>query len=208
MKRTERLFALAEHLRSRRSGITAGELAERFGVTVRTVHRDLDALRNADMPISSERGRGGGFALDAHYTLPPVNISAREAAVLLILTKYAKEMRLLPFYATLESASSKVRAALSASGQRELARRLDELGFVGVPAKPVASRTVSAIERAWFEQSTLKITYPFHNARHADPTPLSIKVRSFVFDRSETRVNVTDDNGIERQLRLDKITLT
>jgi predicted DNA-binding transcriptional regulator YafY len=204
MKRTERLFALAEHLRSRRSGITAGELAERFGVTVRTIHRDLDALRNADMPISSERGRGGGFALDAHYTLPPVNISAREAAVLLILTKYAKEMRLLPFYATLESASSKVRAALSASGQRELARRLDELGFVGVPAKPVAPSTMAAIERAWFEQSALTITYPFQDAR---PRPLAIKIRSFVFDRSETRVNVTDENGIERQLRLDKIAL-
>jgi predicted DNA-binding transcriptional regulator YafY len=89
MTRTERLFALAEHLRARRTGITAGELAQRFDVTVRTIHRDLTALRAANLPVSSERGRGGGFALDAHYTLPPVNISAREAASLLMLTQYA-----------------------------------------------------------------------------------------------------------------------
>ncbi len=47
MRRTERLFALGEHLRSRRTGVTAEQLAQRFGVTVRTIYRDLDALREA-----------------------------------------------------------------------------------------------------------------------------------------------------------------
>jgi predicted DNA-binding transcriptional regulator YafY len=45
VKRTERLFALAEYLRGRRTGVTAEVLAERFEVTVRTIYRDLDALR-------------------------------------------------------------------------------------------------------------------------------------------------------------------
>jgi predicted DNA-binding transcriptional regulator YafY len=204
MTRTERLFALAEHLRARRTGITAGELAERFGVTIRTVHRDLTALRMASLPISSERGRGGGFALDAHYTIPPVNISAREAAVLLMLTSYAHEMRLLPFTATLESASNKVRAALSASGQRELQRRLAELGFVGVPAKPMHAGVAAAFERAWFEQSEVAILYPM---RKYELRPMTVRVRSFVLDRSETRVNVTDELGEERQLVLDRVQL-
>ena len=57
----ERLFALAEYLRGRRTGVTAEQLAERFGVTVRTMYRDLDALRAADMPLGAERGRGGGY---------------------------------------------------------------------------------------------------------------------------------------------------
>ena len=45
--RTERLFAIAELLRARRSGITAAEIAERFGVTLRTAYRDLASLKEA-----------------------------------------------------------------------------------------------------------------------------------------------------------------
>lgn len=202
VNRTERLFALAEYLRTRRTGITAEALAERFDVTVRTIHRDLTALRNASLPISSERGRGGGFALDAHYTLPPVNISAREAAILLLLLRYAKEMRLLPFSSALTSASEKVRAALSASAQRELERRLDELSFVGVPTKPVAKDVAESFERAWFEQAPIEVTYPEYE--YGERT-LTVRVRNLVFDRSETRANVTDDQGRERILYLHRV---
>src|SRR5689334_19218914 len=109
MQRTERLFALAEYLRGRRTGVTAETLAERFGVTVRTMYRDLDALRSAAMPLSAERGRGGGYALDRSYSLPPVNFTAREAALLVALGRFATEMRLLPFTDTLASALDKVR---------------------------------------------------------------------------------------------------
>src|SRR5215470_13775557 len=119
MKKRSRLFALAEALRARRTGVTAEALAERFGVTVRTIYRDLDALRAASMPVGAERGRGGGYALDRSYSLPPVNFTAREAALLVALGKFAIDMRLLPFTETMESALDKVRSALSMSAQRE-----------------------------------------------------------------------------------------
>ena len=45
MNRKTRLFALAEALRARRTGVTAEALAERFGVTVRTIYRDLATLQ-------------------------------------------------------------------------------------------------------------------------------------------------------------------
>ena len=48
----ERLFAIAEYLRGRRTGVTAETLAERFEVTVRTVYRDLDALRRQRQPAA------------------------------------------------------------------------------------------------------------------------------------------------------------
>src|SRR6187402_3103459 len=92
MQRTERLFALAEYLRGRRTGVTAEALADRFGVTVRTIYRDLDALRAAALPVSAESGPGGGFALDRSYSLPPVNFTAREAALILALGKFAIDM--------------------------------------------------------------------------------------------------------------------
>lgn len=124
MQRTERLFALAEYLRGRRTGVTAEVLAERFGVTLRTIYRDLDALRAASLPLGAERGWGGGYALDRSYSVPPVNFTAREAALLVALGRFAINMRLLPFAVTLESALDKVRAALSTSAQRELLTRL------------------------------------------------------------------------------------
>ena len=136
MQRTERLFALAEYLRGRRTGVTAEALAERFGVTIRTIYRDLDTLRAASFPVGAERGRGGGYALDRSYSLPPVNFTAREGALLVALGRFAIDMRLLPFAGTLESALDKVRAALSTSAQRELLTRLSELSFHGVPSLP------------------------------------------------------------------------
>src|ERR1700686_3554856 len=101
MRRPERLFALAEYLRGRRTGVTAEVLAERFEVTVRTIYRDLDALRAAALPLAAERGRGGGYALDRSYSLPPVNFTPREAALLVALGRFATDMRLMPFTETL-----------------------------------------------------------------------------------------------------------
>src|SRR4051795_10139692 len=133
MSRTERLFALTEYLRGRRTGVTAEELAERFEVTVRTIYRDLDALRDASVPVLAERGPGGGYALDRAYTLPPVNFTPREAAVLAVLGRFAAESRLVPFVETLESALSKVRGALSTGKQREALTLADKLVFAGIP---------------------------------------------------------------------------
>jgi len=81
MRKQSRLFAIAEALRARRTGVTAGELAQRFGVTLRTIYRDLDALQDAGLPLRADRGRGGGYALDKSYQLPPINLTAREAAL-------------------------------------------------------------------------------------------------------------------------------
>ncbi|MBN1205906.1 MAG: HTH domain-containing protein [Myxococcaceae bacterium] len=203
MQRTERLFALAEYLRGRRTGVTAEALAERFGVTIRTIYRDLDALRAAALPLAAERGRGGGYALDRSYSLPPVNFTAREAALLVALGRFASDMRLLPFTDTLESALDKVRAALSTSAQRELLARLKELSFLGVPALPARKEVRAALERAWFEQQPLRITYVDSNFLE---TTRTVQIKSVIMDRHETRVDAVDlDKGERRHFRLDHI---
>jgi predicted DNA-binding transcriptional regulator YafY len=203
MRRTERLFAIAEYLRGRRTGVTAEALAERFGVTIRTIYRDLDALREASLPVGAERGRGGGYALDRSYSLPPVNFTAREAALLVALGRFAINTRLLPFTDTLESALDKVRAALSTSAQRELLTRLKELSFHGVPALPSKKAVRAAVERAWFEQQPLRITYVDGNFIESKR---DVRVEGVLMDRHETRVDTFEfATGERRHFRLDRI---
>jgi predicted DNA-binding transcriptional regulator YafY len=203
MRRSERLFALAEYLRGRRTGVTAEVLAERFGVTKRTIYRDLDSLREASLPLAAERGRGGGFALDRSYSLPPVNFTAREAALLVALGRFAIEMRLLPFTDTLESGLDKVRSALSTSAQRELLARLKELSFHGVPALPSKKEVRAVIERAWFEQQPLRITYVDSNFIE---TVRDIRIESVLMERHETRLDAVDlRHGERRHFRFDHI---
>src|SRR3954453_22885437 len=203
MQRTERLFALTEYLRGRRLGVTAEALAERFGVTVRTIYRDLDSLRDAELPVRADRGRGGGYALDRAYTLPPVNFTPREAALLVALGRWATSTRLLPFVETLEGALDKVRGALSASAQRELMTLMEGIHFVGIPALPAPAAVRRAVEQAWFERQPLRLVY-----RGADGTVTTRTVRltSVVMERSLTLLNCDDlGKGQRRQFRLDRI---
>ncbi len=203
MQRTERLFALAEYLRGRRTGVTAEVLAERFGVTVRTIYRDLDSLRDASLPLSAERGRGGGYALDKSYSLPPVNFTAREAALLVAVGRHAIDMRLVPFSDTLERGLDKVRAALSGSAQRELLKRLDELSFLGVPALAAKKDVRAQIERAWFEQQPVTIVYV---GRDLIESKRRVRIVGVVMERHETRIDAIDEEtGERRQFRLDRI---
>ena len=203
MRRRERLFAIAEYLRGRRTGVTAEALADRFGVTVRTIYRDLDSLRDAELPLRADRGRGGGYALDRAYTLPPVNFTPREAALLVTLGQYATDMRLLPFADTLAGALDKVRGALGVSAQRELIDQMKGIRFTGIPAHAAPAAVRKAVEQAWFERQPLRIVY-----RGADESVTSrvVRLRSAVLERSVTLLNCDDlDKGAERQFRLDRI---
>jgi predicted DNA-binding transcriptional regulator YafY len=202
MRRQARLFAIAEHLRSRRTGITAESLAERFNVTVRTIYRDLDALREAQLPLRADRGRGGGYALDRAYTLPPVNFTAREAAILCATGRWIARLRLLPFTETLASALDKVRGALPSSAQLDLNSLEESISFVGVPARAPAVDIRRAIETAWLDRRVLRIEYD--GARGI--TRRRIRIRSIVMERTETLLNTTDlDKNEERQFAMHKI---
>jgi predicted DNA-binding transcriptional regulator YafY len=203
MRKKSRLFAIAEVLRARRTGVTAQQLADRFGVTLRTIYRDLDSLQDAGMPIRADRGRGGGYALDTHYQLPPVNFTAREAALLVALTRLAVEQRLMPFPAAIERAADKVRAALTSSAQRELLQLIAQLQLIGVPALPIPTPVRDAIEAAWFESRALRIVYA---KSQWQLSPRLVRIRNLVFDRQITLLNCVDlETGQDRQFRLDRI---
>lgn len=201
MKRQARLFALAEVLRARKSGVTAEALAERFGVSVRTIYRDLDALGDAGLPLLAERGRGGGYALERGYTLPPVNFTAREAAVLVALGRWATELRVLPFVETMAGALDKVRGALSASAQRELVQRAEKLQFMGVPTLPVAVEVRRVIEEAWLSEGTLMVEVM---ARDGLTERRTLKVVGLLMERQVARF-LGEEDGEVVAVRLDRI---
>lgn len=167
------------------------------------MYRDLATLRAASLPIGADRGRGGGYALDRGYTVPSVNFTAREAAVLVSAAAWLERMRVIPFENTLRSATEKVRAALGASAQRELLTHLKGLDYVGVPARSAQPRVRAAVEEAWFEQRPLRFTY-----RDGDgvATERRARVRKVVMDRSETRLVCEDlDKRAERVFLLHRI---
>jgi predicted DNA-binding transcriptional regulator YafY len=202
VRRTERLFAIAEVLRARRTGITAEALADRFGVAVRTIYRDLDSLRGAALALIGERGRGGGLALDSTYSLPPVNFTAREAAILVAAGRWLERARLIPFYDTLRSAIDKVQGALPVARQREVARLSETLSWIGVPARAPSPEVRAVVEQAWLLQAPMHIEYD--GAR--GPTRRTVRVEAVIMERTMTLLNCHDlDIDEPRQFQLDKI---
>ena len=63
-----RLFEIIYILLSRKS-VPARELADRFGVSTRTIYRDIDTLGLAGIPVYTEKGRGGGISLLPSFVL-------------------------------------------------------------------------------------------------------------------------------------------
>ncbi|MGW4426954.1 helix-turn-helix transcriptional regulator [Streptomyces tendae] len=75
---TARALRTLEILRTRPT-TTAGELAERLGVTERAARRYVGILREAGIPVESARGPHGGYRLGRGTRLPPVHFTQAEA---------------------------------------------------------------------------------------------------------------------------------
>lgn len=155
MKRAERLHALTEMLRrSGTRGCSAERLAREFGVSIRTVKRDLDALERSGAPIWSRPGPGGGYGLVAGGSLPPVSLSPAQAVALLAAVSAAREAP----YADL--AASAVQKVLDVLDPRTRARADELAGRVWIDAPPTASRRIrSALEEAMAEQRVVRLRY-------------------------------------------------
>jgi predicted DNA-binding transcriptional regulator YafY len=73
-----RLLRLLTLLQTRREW-SGAELAERLGVTTRTVRRDVDKLRSLDYPVHATSGTAGGYQLGPGAELPPLLLDDDEA---------------------------------------------------------------------------------------------------------------------------------
>lgn len=58
--------------------VTAGELAERFEVSVRTIYRDVETLSMAGIPVYARKGKNGGISLTQQFVLDKMLVSKKE----------------------------------------------------------------------------------------------------------------------------------
>ena len=117
--------------------LSARRLAERLEVTERTIHRDVEALSAAGVPVYAERGRHGGIALLPGYRTDVSGLSAGEARALFIFAGRGAGAAELGLEAELRGALQKLLAALPAP-QR--------------PAAEEAQRRVVVDPRGWLRQ--------------------------------------------------------
>lgn len=82
----DRLFEITTILLNKGS-ITAKELADRFGVSTRTIYRDIDTLSAAGVPVYMNKGSGGGIFLLDNYAMSRTLISEQESESLLLAVK-------------------------------------------------------------------------------------------------------------------------
>ncbi|WP_114905711.1 helix-turn-helix transcriptional regulator [Ornithinimicrobium murale] len=155
MRRTERLHALTEALRrTGPRGRSASDLALEFGVTTRTIKRDLGALASSGLPVWSRPGPGGGYGLTERAALPPINLDATQALALLAACAVAEGA---PFDDAAQAAVRKVLDVLDPATRR----RAEALtGRLWVDHPPVTPRRIrSACEQALADQHTVRIRY-------------------------------------------------
>jgi len=81
--RADRLLSILLLLQVHRR-ITARDLAERLEVSERTIHRDMDALSGAGIPVTAERGAGGGWALLDDYRTDLTGLNEAEIQTLFL----------------------------------------------------------------------------------------------------------------------------
>ncbi|WP_299684766.1 YafY family protein [uncultured Tateyamaria sp.] len=82
MSRTHRLFQLMQALRRMAPPVTAQALAHEMDVSLRTIYRDIDALRGLGAVIDGEAGFG--FTLIEDATLPPLGFENDELEALVL----------------------------------------------------------------------------------------------------------------------------
>ncbi|MFI7631202.1 helix-turn-helix transcriptional regulator [Microbispora rosea] len=165
--RTLRLLSLLQNHRYWQGG----ELAERLGVSVRTLRRDIDRLRELGYPVEAQRGVDGGYQLAAGAALPPLVIDDEEAVALAVGLQTAVQGAV----EGIAESSVRVLAKVVQVMPARLRRRVEALRTMTVPAgwdgqaeTSVDPGVLTAVALACRDREQLRMTYTSADGRRTE----------------------------------------
>ncbi|MEU7189820.1 YafY family protein [Streptomyces sp. NPDC045369] len=183
-KTSARLLSLLSLLQARRDWPGA-LLAERLGVSPRTVRRDVDRLRELGYPIASAKGPDGGYRLDAGSDLPPLLFDDEQAVALAVALRIATTNG-----AGVEDAAARALHTVRQVMPARLRRRIDSLQVTAVeppnarPNPQVDSGVLMALGAAVHAREVLRFDYvpvsPPENGRGDEGPPRRVEPHHLV----------------------------
>ncbi|MDX3224818.1 helix-turn-helix transcriptional regulator [Streptomyces sp. ME19-01-6] len=197
-----RLLRLLSLLQTRREW-TGAELAKRFGVSTRTVRRDVDRLRELGYPVHATRGVAG-YRLGAGASLPPLQFDDDEAVAAAIALRTAAGGAV----AGIEEASLRAMAKLEQVLPSRLRHRVDALKQatlrIGPTGPEVPPDTLMVIADACRRGERLRFDY---SSPRTGATVRSVEPHRLVhFDRHWYLVAWDTGRDDWRTFRVDRLT--
>lgn len=173
--RASRLLALLLAVQRDRH-TTAAALAEELDVSVRTIHRDVEALQMAGVPLFTTQGAGGGIGIVDRWRSPAEAFSPDEVSALVIGGAAAD----LGLGAVLALARSKFRSGLPAHVQHQLDLvservHLDTTGWFD---STQAGEPLTTVARSLWDSNRLDLAYRRGDRvvnRRVDPLGIVLK---------------------------------
>ncbi|WP_238590794.1 helix-turn-helix transcriptional regulator [Paenibacillus beijingensis] len=121
MQKSQRLVQMIMRINAKKS-FTVKELADEFGLSSRTITRDLQELSELGVPIYSIQGRGGGYKLLQERLLPPISFSESEAIAMFFALQSKDYFSSVPFGEGADSALHKFYHYLPADVREQIDR--------------------------------------------------------------------------------------
>lgn len=174
---TTRALALLNLLQTHRHW-PGSELADRLGVTERTVRRDVERLRELGYRIASVPGLAGGYRLEAGSALPPLLLTDDEAVAIAIGLRVAASQRLVSGPETTVTALAKLEKVLPAPLRRRVSAIVAAMQPAGIQAGvAVSGEVLGELALACRDRERVRFTYTSASGavtrRHVEPHALA-----------------------------------
>jgi predicted DNA-binding transcriptional regulator YafY len=183
-----------------------GDLAEQLGVDERTARRYIQHLTDLGIPVTSVRGRYGGYQLAPGYRMPPLMLTDEEATAVLIGLVVGDRAGLLPESSASAGALAKLRRVLPAALRPRLDALLTTTSFTGPPQAGDRTDTTTLLTLALGarEGHPVEIDYSDRNAR---PSTRAIHPYGIIGHAGRWYLTAFDlERDEPRTFRLDRIT--
>ncbi|MEK6303519.1 MAG: YafY family protein [Acidobacteriota bacterium] len=157
--RADRLLSIMLLLQVHRL-VTARELAARLEVSERTIHRDMEALSTAGIPVFAERGSHGGWSLMEEYRTNLTGLN-RDEIQALFATRPSRLLADLGLEKASDAALIKLMAAIPSGsrGDAEYASQRIHIDTSGWNSSRESIESLPAIQEAIWQESKLKFSY-------------------------------------------------